>query len=78
MSNGNSIYNRITELCKQQNIKITPLLNELGISQGSASGWKVGKMPNSIALIKLAIYFAYKYSSALSYVNIQYDFPSSE
>ena len=57
MSNDNSIYNRITELCKQQNIKITPLLNELGISQGSASGWKVGKMPNSIALIKLAKYF---------------------
>ena len=28
--------------------------------------------------IKLAIYFVYKYSSALSYVNIQYDFPSSE
>lgn len=57
MSNDNSVYNRITELCKQQNIKITPLLKELNISQGSSSGWKEGKMPSSIALIKLAKYF---------------------
>ena len=57
MSNDKSVYNRIIELCEQRNIKITPLLAKLDIATGSSSGWKAGKMPSGVALVKLAKYF---------------------
>lgn len=57
MSNSKSVYNRIIELCEQRNIKITPLLTKLDIATGSSSGWKAGKMPSCVALVKLAKYF---------------------
>ena len=57
MSNDKSVYNRIIELCEQRNIKITPLLAKLDIATGSSSGWKAGKMPSGVALVKFAKYF---------------------
>lgn len=51
------IYNRIINLCKQHNIKITTLLKELKIAAGSSTSWKRGTVPNSDALIKLSEYF---------------------
>ena len=52
------IYNRIINLCKQHNIKITTLLKELKIAAGASTSWKKkGTIPSSDALIKLAEYF---------------------
>ena len=51
------IYNRIINLCKQHNIKITKLLKELKIAAGASTSWKNGTIPSSDALIKLAEYF---------------------
>ena len=52
------IYNRIINLCKQRNIKITTLLKELKIASGASTSWKKkGTIPSSDALIKLAEYF---------------------
>lgn len=51
------IYNRIINLCKQHNIKITTLLKELKIAAGSSTSWKRGTVPNSDALIKISEYF---------------------
>ena len=51
------IYNRIINLCKQHNIKITKLLKELKIAAGASTSWKKGTIPSSDALIKLSEYF---------------------
>ena len=51
------IYNRIINLCKQHNIKITKLLKELKIAAGASTSWKNGTIPSSDALIKLSEYF---------------------
>lgn len=51
------IYDRIINLCKQHDIKITTLLKELKIAAGSSTNWKNDKTPNSDALIKLSKYF---------------------
>ena len=52
------IYNRIINLCKQHNIKITTLLKELKIAAGASTSWKKkGTIPSSDALIKLSEYF---------------------
>ena len=51
------IYNRIINLCKQHDIKITTLLKELKIATGASTSWKRGTVPNSDALIKLSEYF---------------------
>lgn len=51
------IYNRIINLCKQHDIKITTLLKELKIATGASTSWKRGTVPNSDALIKISEYF---------------------
>lgn len=51
------IYDRIINLCKQHDIKITTLLKELKIATGASTSWKRGTVPNSDALIKLSEYF---------------------
>lgn len=50
-------YERITELCKEKNIKVTPLVIQLGISPGAISRWKNGSTPKGEILNKFADYF---------------------
>ena len=50
-------YDRVNNLCKQQNIKITALVKELELSKSSPTNWKKGVSPNSDAVIKIAKYF---------------------
>ncbi|MDE7245140.1 MAG: helix-turn-helix domain-containing protein [Oscillospiraceae bacterium] len=40
--------------CAEMGIKVTPLVNELGISSGVISRWKSGTLPNGETLLKLA------------------------
>lgn len=47
-------YDRLQTRCEEMGIKITPLVNELGISSGSISRWKAGTLPNGETLLKLA------------------------
>lgn len=50
-------YDRINNLCREKGIKLSPLLDELGISTGSISYWKKGKSPSNNILVLLADYF---------------------
>lgn len=47
-------FSRLQERCAAQGIKLTPLLDELGISRGSIGRWKAGTVPNGETLLKLA------------------------
>lgn len=46
-----------SKLCDDKKIKPNPLGKELGISSGSITNWKNGKLPNGENLLKLANYF---------------------
>lgn len=50
-------FSNLDYICKKNNIKITPLLNELEISKGSIHKWKNGTLPNGETLLKIANYF---------------------
>ncbi|MDO4301764.1 MAG: helix-turn-helix transcriptional regulator [Clostridia bacterium] len=47
-------YDRLNDICKNQNLKITNVLKELNISMGNTSKWKNGTIPNGKILILLA------------------------
>ena len=47
-------YERLNELCKKRNLKLTNVLKELNISMGNTSKWKNGTLPNGKILIMLA------------------------
>ena len=44
-------------LCEKNGKKPTPVMSELGLSTGTASFWKKGKIPHDTTLIKIANYF---------------------
>lgn len=50
-------WQRLNELCKEKNVKITPLVIQLGISPGAISRWKNGSTPKGEILNKFADYF---------------------
>lgn len=52
-----NFYSRLLSLCQSNDIKITSLLTELGLSKGNLTNWKKGTIPNGDVLIKLAQYF---------------------
>ena len=47
-------FARLSQICSEKNIKITPLLDKLGMSSGNITKWQSGMIPNGISLIKLA------------------------
>lgn len=47
-------FSRLQARCVAQGIKLTPLLDELGISRGSIGRWRAGTVPNGETLLKLA------------------------
>ena len=47
-------YDRLLNVCEERNIKLTPLLQELGISKGNIKSWKDGIIPTGTILIKLS------------------------
>ena len=50
-------WQRLNELCKEKNVKVTPLVIQLGISPGAISRWKKGSTPKGEILNKFADYF---------------------
>ena len=50
-------WKTFVELCNQNNTKPNPVAKELGISSGSVTFWKNGKVPHHSTLIKIADYF---------------------
>lgn len=47
-------FDRLQMRCTEMGIKITPLVNELGISSGAIGRWKAGTLPNGETLVKIA------------------------
>lgn len=50
-------YDRFIQLCKERNVKPTPLIVELGLSSSNAAQWKKGSTPRPHVLQKIANYF---------------------
>ena len=50
-------YDRLVELCKNENKKITPVIRELGLSTGGIARWRNGSIPDGNTLYKIADYF---------------------
>lgn len=50
-------YDRLKELCKENNITLTNLVKELNMSSGNLSRWKNGGVPKGDTLSALAEYF---------------------
>lgn len=50
-------YDRFIQLCKERNIKPTPLIVELGLSSSNAAQWKKGSTPRPQVLQRIADYF---------------------
>lgn len=47
-------YDRLSNICEENKIKLSPLLDELNISRGNIKSWKNGAIPTGAILIKLA------------------------
>lgn len=50
-------WENFISLCSKTNKSPTAVIKELGISGGSVTNWKNGKVPHQTTLIKLADYF---------------------
>ena len=50
-------YERLKLLCAEKGIKLTNLIQELGMSSGNMNKWKNGVIPKGNTLSKLADYF---------------------
>lgn len=50
-------YERLKLLCDNKGIKLTNLIQELGMSSGNMNKWKKGGVPKGSTLSKLADYF---------------------
>ena len=50
-------YERLKLLCEEKGIKLTNLIQELGMSSGNMNKWKNGVVPKGNTLSKLADYF---------------------
>ena len=50
-------WDNFIKLCEQINKSPTAVISELGISRGSVTHWKAGKVPHHATLLKIADYF---------------------
>ncbi|MHB1154013.1 MAG: helix-turn-helix domain-containing protein [Eubacteriales bacterium] len=50
-------YDILMKLCKDRNVKLTPLLKKLGLSESGIARWRNGSVPNGTTLALLAEYF---------------------
>lgn len=50
-------WEKLCSLCSERNTTPTKLVTELGLSRGSVTNWKQGKIPHYQTLQKLADYF---------------------
>lgn len=50
-------YEQFLRLCEENNIKPTTLLVQLGMSKGSLSNWRAGKLPSGDILVRFSEHF---------------------
>lgn len=50
-------WKNFVSLCKETNITPTAVTKQLGLSKGSVTHWKAGKVPHHNTLIKIAEHF---------------------
>lgn len=50
-------YNQLENLCKKNNLTVTALLKELGLSTSKGTAWKSGSIPKYYTLKLIADYF---------------------
>lgn len=50
-------YERYLYLCARHHKSPSAVANEVGLSSAAATGWKRGKEPSEVTIIKLANYF---------------------
>lgn len=50
-------YEKYVALCAKGNKTPSGAAVEMGLSKGTANGWKNGKQPNDLTLAKVALYF---------------------
>lgn len=50
-------YDKLLEICNERGLKITNVVNELGMSSGNISKWKNGVEPRGSVISKFAEYF---------------------
>ena len=50
-------YNQLEDLCKKNNLTVTALLKELGLSTSKGTAWKGGSIPKYDTLKLIADYF---------------------
>ena len=50
-------YEKYLMLCAKANKTPSGAANEMGLSRGTANGWKNGKQPNDVTVAKIAQYF---------------------
>lgn len=49
-------YERLKEICASKGVKITVLIDDLGMSSGNLSSWKKGNTPRASTIDKIAEY----------------------
>ena len=52
-----TFYEKYVSLCAQNEKTPSGAAVEIGLSKGTANGWKIGKRPNDLTRAKLAAYF---------------------
>lgn len=50
-------WSKFYELCREKNMSPNGVAKEIGVSSGSITSWKQGKVPHHSTLIKIADYF---------------------
>lgn len=50
-------YDKLLDICNERGLKITNVVNELGMSSGNISKWKNGVEPRGSVVSKFADYF---------------------
>ena len=50
-------YDKLLDICNERGLKITNVVNELGMSSGNISKWKNGVEPRGSVISKFAEYF---------------------
>lgn len=59
-------YKNLTALCAKNNTTPTAVIEALGLSRGSVTHWKNGKIPHDSTLIKIAVHFGVSVDDLLS------------
>lgn len=59
-------WENYSELCKQKNISPNKAAAEIGVSSGSVTAWKNGRLPRSAVLVRIAEYFSVSVEDLLS------------